>query len=236
MMNKNLSKILLITVCLLFALGGISQAQFEDRVYISRDYTGNTGDQITVPVIMDNPFTGIEVFGMKIMYQHTMLELVSCEPGVLNPGWRTFDCDESRPGEINILASANAGEFIPPGSLGSLVIFTFTVTCDGCENGQTTQFNFAEKLHDIAEFRSDWGLFTFQSEPDCINSGDTNLDGEITAGDAQLAFSIVLGTYTPTYEEECAADCNGDGEVTASDAQSIFLVVLGLGTCADPLP
>jgi formylglycine-generating enzyme required for sulfatase activity len=69
----------------------------------------------------------------------------------------------------------------------------------------------------------------------CINHGDVNLDGTVTAADAQQAFYIVLGLYSPTYEEECAADCNGDGSVTAADAQAIFLVVLGLGDCADPL-
>jgi formylglycine-generating enzyme required for sulfatase activity len=70
---------------------------------------------------------------------------------------------------------------------------------------------------------------------DCIHHGDANLDGSITAADAQLAFFIVLGLYSPSYEEECAADCNGDDGVTAADAQAIFLNVLGLGDCADPL-
>lgn len=67
----------------------------------------------------------------------------------------------------------------------------------------------------------------------CVNDGDTNQDGDITAGDAQLAFNIVLGSYSPTYEEACAADCNGDDTVTAADAQAIFLKVLGSGSCAD---
>jgi hypothetical protein len=71
--------------------------------------------------------------------------------------------------------------------------------------------------------------------PDCINHGDVNLDGVISAADAQLAFLITLGTYIPTYEEECAADCNGDGVVSAADAQLIFLTVLGQGNCVDPL-
>lgn len=47
-------------------------------------------------------------------------------------------------------------------------------------------------------------------QPDCINDGDVNGDGPITSADAQLAFNIALGAYTPTYEEACAADCNGD--------------------------
>ncbi|MBN1878601.1 hypothetical protein JW823_00645 [bacterium] len=69
----------------------------------------------------------------------------------------------------------------------------------------------------------------------CINSGDVNLNGEITAGDAQMAFQIALGTYVPSDPEWCAADCNADEDVTAGDAQSIFLAALGLGSCADPL-
>jgi len=70
---------------------------------------------------------------------------------------------------------------------------------------------------------------------DCVNDGDPNLDGEITAGDAQMAFQIALGSITPTPEEECAADCNGDDEVTAGDAQQIFMAALGSGACADPI-
>jgi hypothetical protein len=72
--------------------------------------------------------------------------------------------------------------------------------------------------------------------PECLNTGDVNDDGVITAGDAQLAFMIALGAYSPTYKEWCAADCNGDGVVTAGDAQLIFLAALGSGACVDPLP
>lgn len=67
----------------------------------------------------------------------------------------------------------------------------------------------------------------------CIHDGDVTLDGEVTAGDAQLAFLIALGSHTPSYEEACAADCNGDDQITAGDAQQIFLTALGLGTCID---
>ncbi len=72
-------------------------------------------------------------------------------------------------------------------------------------------------------------------DPDCLNHGDVNFDGSVTAADAQLAFVIALGTYNPTWQEECAADCNGDGMVTAADAQLIFLTALGLESCVDPI-
>jgi hypothetical protein len=71
--------------------------------------------------------------------------------------------------------------------------------------------------------------------PDCLHSGDVNQDGVISAADAQMAFMIALGSYTPTYEEECAADCNGDGVISAADAQQIFLTTLGAASCVDPL-
>ena len=71
--------------------------------------------------------------------------------------------------------------------------------------------------------------------PSCIHHGDVNFSGSLTAGDAQLAFQIVLAFYIPTYEEECAADCDANGSVTAGDAQGIFLAVLSMGTCTDPL-
>jgi hypothetical protein len=76
---------------------------------------------------------------------------------------------------------------------------------------------------------------THTPTPDCIHHGDVNFDGVISAADAQLAFMITLGMYSPTYEEECAADCNGDGVVSAADAQLIFLTAIGSGNCVDPL-
>lgn len=65
----------------------------------------------------------------------------------------------------------------------------------------------------------------------CIHDGDVNFDGSLTAGDAQLAFTIAMGGYPSSPGEECAADCNADGEVTAGDAQLIFGASLGMGQC-----
>lgn len=71
--------------------------------------------------------------------------------------------------------------------------------------------------------------------PPCIHDGDVTMDATLTAADAQLAFMITLGTYSPSWDEACAADCNGDGDITAGDAQQIFFTVLGSGNCVDPL-
>lgn len=67
----------------------------------------------------------------------------------------------------------------------------------------------------------------------CPNDGDVNQSGTLTAADAQMAFFIVLGLYSPDELESCAADCNGSGTITAADAQQIFLTVLGGEQCAD---
>jgi len=69
----------------------------------------------------------------------------------------------------------------------------------------------------------------------CLNHGDVDFGGTLTAGDAQTAFEISIGTYTPTDQEFCAADCNGNESVTAGDAQTIFLGALGLANCVDPV-
>lgn len=78
-------------------------------------------------------------------------------------------------------------------------------------------------------------MTTCSTENPCVNNGDVNQNGSVTAGDAQLAFSIALGAYTPTEAERCSADCNANGDVTAGDAQGIFATALGSGSCADPV-
>jgi len=67
----------------------------------------------------------------------------------------------------------------------------------------------------------------------CLNNGDINFDNAVTSGDSQLGFMIVLGVYSASPAEECAADCNGDGSITTNNAQSIFLKAIGSGACAD---
>ncbi len=76
---------------------------------------------------------------------------------------------------------------------------------------------------------------TFTPEP-CINDGDVNNDGEITSEDCQMTYMIVLGAYSPSYEEWCSADCMGDGQVTIGDAQCMHIFILGEDCeCADAI-
>ncbi len=81
----------------------------------------------------------------------------------------------------------------------------------------------------------DWILRLEINASDCIHDGDATLDGVVTMNDAQLAFGFVLGVYSPTSVQYCAADCNGDNELTSADVQGIFGTAIGLGTCQDPI-
>lgn len=63
------------------------------------------------------------------------------------------------------------------------------------------------------------------------HDGDVNLDGRVTAADAQITFLYIQGYVQLNYEQRAAADCNGDIDVTAQDAQLIFFVSLGQNRC-----
>lgn len=57
--------------------------------------------------------------------------------------------------------------------------------------------------------------------------GDVNLNGEVTAVDAAMAYSYVNGKIDLTDEQFVAGDVNGDGEITAVDAAMIYSYVNG---------
>ena len=98
------------------------------------------------------------------------------------------------------------------------------------------EYDLGTNVFRVEQFGADYpGFIGTGLEPECLHHGDGNLDGAITAVDAQAAFFIVLGSLTPLFEEACAADCDGNDSITAGDAQSIFNAVLGTSTCVDPV-
>lgn len=64
--------------------------------------------------------------------------------------------------------------------------------------------------------------------------GDVNNDWTITAGDAQTAFAIALGAYSPDQGETWRADATQDFSFSAADAQCIFMEVLGMPNSCFP--
>ncbi|MBN1297659.1 hypothetical protein JXA80_12840, partial [bacterium] len=207
------------------------------------DGEGCQSETVTLVIVMDNPDTPVDALLIELDFDPTMLVFGSCEAGDLTAGWDMFNCNEPVNGTLSI-AGFTSGAGIPAGSLGNLVDLHFTINCPTCSQGDMSDLIIVGLDDDVAGFQAVSGAFTYSCSgtpeptvtPDCIRHGDVNLNGSISAGDAQLAFNIVLGLYSPSYQEACAADCNGDGNLTASDAQSIFYAVLGTGGCVDPLP
>ncbi len=205
----------------------------DDIIWIGDDYSGEIGNVVEIEVMMSNPRTSVSDFSLQVTFDRAWFSYDSFAKGTLTNTWADFTVELLEPGTISI-AGNDPFSPIPSGSSGSLVKLSLEVICPDCEEDDTTILGVGRFSGDIDRFEAQDGLFTY-GLPACLNHGDVNLDGEVTSTDAQLAFFIVLGTYSPEYEEWCAADCLGTGEVTAADAQAIFFVVLGLGDCADSL-
>jgi hypothetical protein len=232
MKSLKINRFSLIVACVLMIGTFTTAFAQQDILWIDTDYTGETGDTVVVEVMMSNGRTAVDDFKLQLNYDSDWFDFISGSRAALTLNWQNLTVDLNEPGELIIEGSHI--QPIPVGSNGSIALVTFEVNCPSCQQDDTTELLLSRFVGDIERFESENGMFTYGSFlPDCVNHGDVNLDGEVTSTDAQLAFFIVLGTYSPTYEEECAADCLGTGEVTAADAQAIFFVVLGLGDCAD---
>ena len=59
--------------------------------------------------------------------------------------------------------------------------------------------------------------------------GDINDDGSLNVLDVLRCVNIILGTYEPDAQEECAADYNGDGGINVMDVVGIVQAILGGG-------
>lgn len=201
-----------------------------DQIWIG-NVSGCNSDTVTVTVQIENDSTPIDSFTLRFEYAPDILNYSDYSIGSLNPGWYEFGCNETIPGHL-VVAGYTTGAQIAPGSTGSLAQLTFTVNCQACNDGDSSDLFLYGLLDDIISFQPEDGTFIYLC---CNHDGDPNLDGILSAGDAQLAFFIAVGYYAPTEIERCAADCNGDDSVTAGDAQTIFGSVLGLGQCNDPI-
>jgi hypothetical protein len=133
----------------------------DERIWISTEYYGCTDDQVQIEVMMANAFTDVDAFTLKVEYDTNMLAYVECEPGELDPGWTMFDCNEETPGNVTVAGFALPPNMVPMGSEGTLIVLTFTVTCSGCEEGDTSELIPYYFRDDIEEFAAINGMFTF---------------------------------------------------------------------------
>ncbi len=132
----------------------------DDMIWIE-DVSGDTGQEIEVIAMVSNPDTPLDAFGFYLEHAcPDMLDYVSCDRGNLDPGWVMFGCNEPTVGEIRATGFVAPGS-LPPGCTGSLVKFTFLVTCESCEYGDQCDLI----LTNLADDLTGWGIgnatFTF---------------------------------------------------------------------------
>ena len=124
---------------------------------------GCTDDILQIPVVIDNPDSGLDSFGFDLTYCTDMIEFISCDPGTLTTGWSFFDCSEIAPGQLR------TGGFnldpIAPGSLGSMAVFSFRVTCGLCMEGDQCDLLLENLVDGLGVFNPSSGLFTFTCIP-----------------------------------------------------------------------
>ncbi len=137
--------------------------------------------------------------------------------------WVNIQANEVEPGRLRVAATAFAGSGVERD--GVLVILRFDVGSGVEENSHTT-ISFENLKDGLQGAQTDDVLIIFTIKPE---KGDVNMDGEITASDAQLAFQISLDSAGDVTEDQIwAADMTEDGVVTAEDAQQILLAAAGI--------
>jgi hypothetical protein len=132
-----------------------------DSIWIGTEYCGDVGDQVDVDIILSTETVEIDAFTMTVLFDDSMLEFVEGIAGNLDPGWTMFGANEANPGEITVAGFSLPPNEIPVGSEGVLAILVFTVTCNDCDEGDTSELILDNLRDDIIGFNSENGMFTF---------------------------------------------------------------------------
>ncbi|MBN1297742.1 hypothetical protein JXA80_13255 [bacterium] len=205
-----------------------------ERVWLSGNtHIGCPGDTVMISVSMENPQTDIDCFGLEFHYDSQTMFYTGFEPGDLDPGWIMIDCIELDPGRVRACGFC-IGTPIPSGSSGELLDLTFQSICTDCYWLELYPYAFDWLVDDIQSFYPESGTMDVQCVRP-VHNGDTNLDHQLSCGDAQLVFLHVLGLVELNFQQFTTGDCNLDYALTAEDAQLIFQSVMGQAACADPI-
>jgi outer membrane protein assembly factor BamB len=187
--------------------------------------TGKIGQEVTIPVRVQNTPNEIDTLGFKVTYNPSVLEYAGFERGDLTPDstFSQIGVNTAGPNKLAV-GGFSYDQSIPQGASGDLILLKFMVNVNAGIEGHCYSLTIENLVDDLSLFSKTPGCF-------CINScnGDQNEDGLISPQDALLVFKCYLGVV------DCpdCADVNEDGQVTPQDALCIFKKYLELPSCLD---
>lgn len=190
-----------------------------DRTLMVGTFTSICENSFSVPLSStgDNE---IDAFGVTVNFDPQLLQFDSVEPGAQTLNWQGLNA--SIAGEGQVIIGGFSGDAAPVS--GSSELATLNFTCIGCD--ATTVLSLTDLTDDVRGYTVNNGSATCGS---ASALGDVNGDGQVTPGDAQLAFDFFLGDVELNPEQRQAANlCGEDGSVTPGDAQGIFNTFLGV--------
>jgi len=202
-------------------------------ISLPTDMAGVWGSLIHIPVNVANNYDQICDFEFDFVFDPTMLEFRGLIKSAAIQDWTTLTWSPVVAGKIRVSGSVGLGTCIPALSNAVLVKLQVMVRCVGYPSDTYTPIKIEFYKNGIASLcpRAFEVDFLYKA---CPRLGDVNGDGIVTAGDAQKAFEIYLGTRTPTFAQlttadaNCGCPCDGmehseeNNCITPGDAQWIF--------------
>ncbi|MGD9347887.1 MAG: hypothetical protein PVH84_18635, partial [Candidatus Aminicenantes bacterium] len=168
----------------------------------------------------------VSSFEFDVNFDETMLIFSNAIPGTLTSDWSILTGTESSPGHIHVQGVVGGGTPIAPGSQGSVIRINLQVRCLTFPVETEMDIIADGFIQDFIEYVPDPCSVTFTYKP-CSVLGDVDDNGNITPGDAQMAFEIFLGRITPDICQEMTSDANCSDVTTPGDSQQIFEHFLG---------
>jgi len=187
-----------------------------------KETKGRIGNNIQVPVSIQNSSNSVYSFGFEVTYDASVLEYIGIERGDLTESFETVEAYLMDSGKLRIGGYTDEHNISHDAS-GNLVRLKFQIIGGQGNNCYPLQL---DNLEDhIANFPKMGGCFYLW---EC--NGDLNEDGEITPTDALIAFRCYLGSGDcPNF----CSDADKNGKVTPLDALCIFQKYLGKPCCLD---
>lgn len=191
---------------------------------------GRTGETVSVDVAFQSAPNDVDAFGFEVTFDPDAVAFLDGVPGslVIDKQYN-FELHFLPPNTVRCGAYKSGSGSISQGNSGNIAHFTFEILADP---GQS-EIGLANLKDDIAGWPASGGCLSVL--PDACG-GDVNGDGEITPGDALLAFEkymLFCPTYTGMACNDVCCDVNGDQNCTPSDALCIFRAYLRQPNCLD---